>query len=69
MWATAVELAPMVETWGRLLAEHRSDGAGRCRRCTRGGTGQPAAAWPCVLFAVADQARLHHDRTAEVGPR
>lgn len=57
MWATAVELAPMAEMWGRLLAEHRPDADGRCRCCTRGGTGIPSIAWPCALFVVADQAR------------
>jgi hypothetical protein len=57
----AAELAPMVNVWQRMLAEHVPDRAGRCRSCTKGGTGLPAVAWPCSLHAVADLARRRHD--------
>ena len=60
MWGVVRELAPMVEVWGTLLAEHQPDEAGMCRRCTRGGTGIPAVVWPCPLYVLADQARGQH---------
>ncbi len=61
MHQRAAELAPMVDVWRRLLDEHVSDRAGRCRTCTMGGTGQPAVSWPCTLHGVADLARHRHD--------
>lgn len=66
MWATAVELALMVEVWRALLREHQPDAAGRCRSCTRGGTGVTAVPWPCSLFALAEHARRYHERSADV---
>ena len=56
----AAELAPMVDVWQRLLHQHVPDGAGRCRTCTKGGTGMPSASWPCSLHGVADLARRCH---------
>jgi hypothetical protein len=57
----AAELAPMVEVWQRLLAQHVPDRAGRCRTCTKGGTGLPTTPWPCVIHGIADMARRSHD--------
>jgi hypothetical protein len=57
----ADELAPMVEVWQRLLAQHVPDRAGRCRTCTKGGTGLPTTPWPCVIHGIADMARRTHD--------
>ena len=57
----AAELAPMVDVWRRLLSQHVPDRAGRCRTCTKGGTGLPAVPWPCSLHGVADLARGLHD--------
>lgn len=56
----AVELAPMVDVWQRMLHQHVPDGTGRCRTCTKGGTGVPSARWPCSLHGVADLARRCH---------
>ena len=61
MLQLAAELAPMVDVWRRLLAQHVPDRAGRCRTCTKGGTGLPAVPWPCSLHVVADLARRRHD--------
>jgi hypothetical protein len=57
----AAELAPMVDLWRKLLSQHVPDRAGRCRTCTKGGTGLPAVPWPCSLHAAADLARRRHD--------
>lgn len=57
----ADELAPMVEVWQRLLAQHVPDRAGRCRTCTKGGTGLPTTPWPCVIHGIADMARRSYD--------
>jgi hypothetical protein len=56
----AAELAPMVEVWQRLLAQHIPDRAGRCRTCTEGGTGLPSLSWPCSIHGIADLARRCH---------
>ncbi|GAA1211081.1 hypothetical protein [Pseudonocardia alaniniphila] len=66
----ADELAPMVEVWQRLLAEHVPDAAGRCRTCTKGGTGLPSMPWPCSIHGIADMARRVHDgdESAAIGP-
>jgi hypothetical protein len=53
----AAELAPMVGVWERLLAQHVPDRAGRCRTCTKGGTGLPSTRWPCSIHGIADLAR------------
>lgn len=57
---TAAELAPMVEVWERLIALHTPNRAGRCRMCTKGGTGLPSAPWPCSVYGVAELARRRH---------
>ena len=62
MWAAAVELAPMVAVWRRLLGEHPPDPSGRCRSCTCGGTGISAVDWPCALFTLAEHAQRCHER-------
>jgi len=56
----AAELAPMVDVWQRLLTLHVPDRAGRCRTCTKGGTGLPSTSWPCSIHGVADLARRSH---------
>ena len=61
----AAELAPMVDVWQRLLEEHTADPAGRCRTCTKGGTGLPTTRWPCSIHGIADLARrCYHTKTA-----
>lgn len=41
-----------------LLRRHRPDPSGRrCLGCTTGGTGTPAASWPCALYELADRAQ------------
>jgi hypothetical protein len=57
----AAELASMVDVWQRLLAEHVPDRAGRCRTCTKGGTGLPSTPWPCSIRGIAEMARRQHD--------
>lgn len=52
----ARELSTLPEVTQRLLELHVSDGHGKCRACTRPGTGIPAAAWPCVLHFYATAA-------------
>jgi hypothetical protein len=57
----AAELAPMVDVWKRLLAQHVPDRAGRCVVCTKGGTGLPSTPWPCAIHGIAEMARRRHD--------
>ena len=57
----AIELAPMVDVWKRLLAQHVPDRAGRCVVCTKGGTGLPSTPWPCSIHGIAEMARRKHD--------
>lgn len=57
----ALELAPMVDVWKRLLAQHVPDRAGRCVVCTKGGTGLPSTPWPCSIHGIAEMARRKHD--------
>ena len=52
MHQLAAELAPMVDVWKRLLAQHVPDKAGRCIVCTKGGTGLPSRPWPCSIHAT-----------------
>jgi hypothetical protein len=54
-------LAPMVNVWTRLLAQHVPDRAGCCVVCTKGGTGLPSLPWPCSIHGIADMARRRHD--------
>lgn len=52
----AAELAPMVEMWFRILAEHVPDGCDRCRACS----GSRSAPWPCQVRVLAERARAWH---------
>jgi hypothetical protein len=56
----AAQLAPMVDVWQRLLDVHVPDRTGRCRTCTKGGTGLPSTPWPCSIHGIAEMARRHH---------
>jgi hypothetical protein len=58
----AAELAPMVAVWERLIDQHTPNRSGRCRKCTKGGTGLPSTPWPCSVYGVAEMARRRHDR-------
>jgi hypothetical protein len=49
----AEQLALMPDVIARLLVAHGADASGRCRGCTRGGTGYPAAKHPCALHRLA----------------
>lgn len=61
--ATAEVLSHMPAVYQRLLAVHVDAGYGRCRACTRGGTGVPHVPWPCPMHRIATAARgLHHRR-------
>jgi hypothetical protein len=41
-----------------LIRRHGPDPSGRrCVSCTTGGTGTPAAAWPCALYELANRAQ------------
>lgn len=61
----AAELAPMVDVWQRLLAQHTPDRTGRCRTCTKGGTGLPSQPWPCSIHGIAELARRRYDAVCE----
>ncbi|MFC4944482.1 hypothetical protein [Pseudonocardia sp. GCM10023141] len=61
----AAELAPMVDVWQRLLTLHQPDRNGRCRMCTKGGTGLPSSPWPCSIHGIAELARRRHDSVCE----
>lgn len=61
----AAELAPMVDVWQRLLAQHMPDRSGRCRTCTKGGTGLPSQPWPCSIHGIAELARRRYDAVRE----
>jgi hypothetical protein len=66
-WVSSLALAlvPMPDLWDRLLDLHTGEGAtGRCRACTRPGTGLPGAPWPCAIHIVATQARTRARRQA-----
>jgi hypothetical protein len=64
----AAELAPMVDVWQRLLDQHVPDRTGRCRTCTKGGTGLPSVRWPCSLHGIADAARRSYDNARPAHP-
>jgi hypothetical protein len=53
------QLAQMPDVITQLLRDHEADRTGRCRGCTRGGTGYPVAAYPCSLARLA-RAALEH---------
>jgi hypothetical protein len=57
----AAELAPMVDVWQRLLAQHVPDRSGRCRVCTKGGTGLPTLQWPCSIHGIAELAQRRYE--------
>jgi hypothetical protein len=48
----------------RMLAEHRDDGSGHCRKCVRRQSGA-AQVWPCPLHGLAELA----SRVTPGGPR
>lgn len=54
----AVALVVMPELCNRLLTLHVADERGRCRACTRGGTGEPGDRWPCSIRDIAMAATL-----------
>jgi DNA-binding CsgD family transcriptional regulator len=56
----ATALAPMVEVWFQMLADHVPDPDVRCRACTSAGTGVRGTQWPCSLRSVAELARERH---------
>ena len=47
------QLAFMPDVIMQLLRDHEPDATGRCRGCTRGGTGYPSASHPCALARLA----------------
>lgn len=63
-WDTFTEvLSFMPDVYGRMLAEHLPAASGRCRSCTRPGTGVPHAPWPCSAHGMASEAqRINHGR-------
>ena len=58
MTELARALAAQPDVVARLIAEHVPDDKGRCRGCTRPGTGTPMDYWPCTLSTAADAARV-----------
>ena len=59
---SAVELAPMVRVWERLIDQHTPNRFGCCRTCTTGDTGPSSTPWPCPLYGIAEMARRRHAR-------
>jgi hypothetical protein len=57
-------LATMPDLCERLLHAHTPDHHGRCRACTRGGTGIPGDPWPCSIRCLAVVARRFIDGAA-----
>ncbi len=47
------QLAQMPDVIGRLLHDHEADSTGRCRGCTKPGTGYRVVAYPCPLARLA----------------
>jgi hypothetical protein len=58
MTELARALAAQPDVVARLLTDHVPDDKGRCRGCTRPGTGTPMDYWPCTLSTAADAARI-----------
>ncbi|HZG91711.1 MAG TPA: hypothetical protein VEZ42_15970 [Pseudonocardia sp.] len=59
----AVQLAPMTDTWQRILREHRRTPSGHCAApsCGRPGYGsQDYEVFPCGARALAEHARALH---------
>lgn len=65
----AAALAPMVEVWFRMLADHVPDADHHCTACTHGGTGTRSTPWPCSLRTVAEVARQEFTQVAVPAPR
>jgi hypothetical protein len=57
------QLAQMPHVVTKLLHDHESDSTGRCRGCTRGGTGYLAATYPCSLAHLARAALEYRQRS------
>lgn len=53
----AQELRAMPKVVAALLATHVPDEQGKCRACTKPGTGIPFEPWPCALHFYASAAR------------
>jgi hypothetical protein len=51
---------------GRLIAQHRDDGTGRCTTCQIGAQAGRCR-WPCSIFAAASQAE--EVRTRDIATR
>jgi hypothetical protein len=51
-------LVAMPDLCARLIEAHVTDGRGRCQACTRGGTGEPGASWPCSIRDAAMAASM-----------
>ena len=64
MSSLAAELAATPDVVEALLAAHRADERGRCRTCSDRSS-RPA--WPCRLYALAEQARDLAARPGGVG--
>jgi hypothetical protein len=47
------QLAQMPDVIGQLLQDHEADSTGRCRACTKSGTGYRVTAYPCPLARLA----------------
>jgi hypothetical protein len=47
------QLAQMPDVIAQLLRHHEADGKGRCRGCTKGGTGLRVVSYPCPLARLA----------------
>lgn len=67
--AAAAALAPMVDVWFRMLADHVPDADHYCTACTHGGTGARRTPWPCALRTVAEVARREYSQVTVPAPR
>ena len=54
------ELRAMPKVVAALLATHIPDERGKCRACTKPGTGIPNEPWPCALHFYASAAGTTH---------
>ena len=50
-------MAGLPDVVNTLLAKHVPDDHGRCRGCTKAGTGLPEKTWPCSLHWFANTAK------------
>lgn len=67
--ALAHVLADMPDVWRKLIVDHVDAGCGRCRACTRAGTGTPGKTWPCSTLRLARVAQRIHDEHQRGRPR